>query len=213
MAAGYVFLTLTCLLFALGALTPLLPVEQRSASADSQDNAYSGEYRAFDDEYIGHTEIVFSVGGSYQGGFEGHRFNGQGEFFGPEGWVLTGSFTDGHLEGQGTYIGQGITYTGEFHNSLPEGQGTLVSGEGWKYEGGFAMGKVNGEGVFTSADGSVYSGSFTDGYADGSGQITSAAWSYVGDLTMGFRNGSGTLTYDTGETHEAIWQAGYPMMP
>ena len=105
--------------------------------------------------------------------------NGEGELKSEEGYYI-GNFKNGKFEGKGTlsnissevadeiYISplrpnfhdDQFTYTGNFSDGLPEGNGKIVFDNGDKYEGEFYEGKIEGEGTMTFQNGSVYKGEF-----------------------------------------------------
>jgi hypothetical protein len=105
--------------------------------------------------------------------------NGEGELKSEEGYYI-GNFKNGKFEGKGTlsnisseaadeiYISplrpnfhdDQFTYTGNFSDGLPEGDGKIVFDNGDKYEGEFYEGKIEGEGTMTFKNGSVYTGKF-----------------------------------------------------
>ena len=105
--------------------------------------------------------------------------NGEGELKSEEGYYI-GNFKNGKFEGKGTlsnisseaadeiYISplrpnfhdDQFTYTGNFSDGLPEGDGKIVFDNGDKYEGEFYEGKIEGEGTMTFQNGSVYKGEF-----------------------------------------------------
>jgi hypothetical protein len=51
--------------------------------------------------------------------------------------------------GIGTFKIDQYQYTGDWKNSLPNGQGTLIFASGNKYTGGFKDGKYSSQGTYT----------------------------------------------------------------
>lgn len=155
--------------FALGAWQ--VPPRELRGELDVKGNSISGTFDAASDTYLGPVNIVFASGAVYDGGFEGHRFNGYGVFEGQdvseEGELLTwrfeGTFVNGKLEGEGSYIDQLGSYRGSFTDSLPDGRGVYTSTSGWIYEGEFEAGTITGRGTVQLADGTISSGLFEDG--------------------------------------------------
>ncbi len=162
-------LTVALACFALGVLR--LPNSTVTNQPDSNENSFSGTYDPNSDQYIGSVSVVFASNAVYDGGLDGHRFNGHGVFSGQEQtaegetvyWRFEGDFVEGRLEGEGTYNDHLGNYTGTFRDSLPDGQGVYTSTSGWRYEGEFQAGLMSGQGTVFLADGSSTSGTFEDG--------------------------------------------------
>lgn len=155
--------------FALG-LWQVAPQEVKD-ERDTKGASVSGLYDVASDTYIGDTQVVFTNGIIYNGGFTNHRFNGYGVCRG-EGtteagevysWRYEGTFANGRLEGEGSYSDHLGIYVGGFSGSLPSGQGVYTSHSGWRYEGEFQAGSMTGRGTVFLADGSASSGLFEDG--------------------------------------------------
>ena len=138
---------------------------------DARGTNISGLYNPVSNEFEGTTRVVYPSGLNYEGAFKDHRFNGYGVFKGestgddgePFSWRFEGTFEDGHLEGEGSYIDHLGSYEGDFVKSLPQGQGVYTSNSGWSYAGEFVAGMMTGEGTVTFADGNTASGTFEDG--------------------------------------------------
>jgi len=68
-------------------------------------------------------------------------------------WLITGASAQclkGDCQnGQGTYDFGYATYTGQFKNGKPEGQGTMDYGAGESYTGAFVAGQEHGSGTYT----------------------------------------------------------------
>jgi hypothetical protein len=63
------------------------------------------------------------------------------------------------------------TYTGQWKNRLPHGQGELTWDDGSFYDGSFRDGKMAGQGKLVFDNGHVYEGSWLNGKMDGQGKI------------------------------------------
>lgn len=162
-------LTIALAFFALGAIQA--PPQELKGEADARDNKITGAYDPTTDSFIGGVKVEFPTGAVYTGDFEGYRFNGYGVFEGEDTneqgetvtWRYEGTFVNGRLSGQGSYIDALGSYQGMFQNSIPEGKGTYTSVSGWTYEGEFQAGCMTGWGTVTLADGTSTSGQFEDG--------------------------------------------------
>jgi hypothetical protein len=115
-------LTLLCALFALGVIA--VPTQQVEGLRDAADNAYTGNLRSNDGEFIGPVRIAFSNGDSYEGELDEGRFSGEGSFADADGWALSGTFEAGRLTGAGVHHDATGSYEDSFTDSLPTGTGT-----------------------------------------------------------------------------------------
>jgi hypothetical protein len=65
---------------------------------------------------------------TYVGGWKDGFFDGEGKLeFKEIGFIMSGNFKDGKLNGNGTIISPEYGYTGEFKNNLFDGEGSLVN--------------------------------------------------------------------------------------
>jgi hypothetical protein len=146
-------------------LLPLPNLNYRAS--DASGNSYSGVVDAATGECVGQVEISFASGARYSGGLGERGFSGAGEYrdasAGDGQWSIAGEFTDGYLQGQGSYEDARGSYAGGFRRSLPHGRGAYSSNQGWRYEGEFTDGVITGYGDLTFADGSLVQGRFDQG--------------------------------------------------
>ncbi len=75
-------------------------------------------------------------------------------------WQLTKDSSDGRV------------YTGETHQGLPNGYGTMTAPNGDKYVGDWSGGRWHGQGTVTAPSGFKYVGAFQDGKLHGQGKMT-----------------------------------------
>ncbi|MFD0694955.1 stalk domain-containing protein [Paenibacillus sp. GCM10027628] len=87
-----------------------------------------------------------------------------------DGVIYTGEIKDGLPNGKGTLVFPDVTkYEGTFLNGLQDGYGTLTGVQGWKYIGDFKSNQSDGNGKFIFADGQYYIGNFKNNKMDGQG--------------------------------------------
>ena len=79
----------------------------------------------------------------------------------------------------------GSTYVGEVTNSLPDGQGTLITLDGDLFYGDWVNGKQHGRGHFLWLDGRIYIGVLKNGLRHGRGILYNKGESYK----LSFHNG------------------------
>ncbi len=133
--------------------------------------------------------------------------------------------------GVGTYTWpDGSSYSGEWRNSQPFGQGVFIGASGQRYEGSWAYGLPDGKGTYTWPDGRQYMGSFQRDRFHGRGvqiwpsgeryegtyergEITGLgiySWPngdrYEGQFIMGLRSGQGTFTWADGGSYTGRWK-------
>ena len=167
-------LTVALACFALGVWQPFSPYELEE-QIDVKGNSTSGLFNPATEDFEGQVHILFANGEVYDGGLEGHRFNGTGTFCGVlssedtavEGqavpWRFEGTFINGRLEGEGSYSDHLGSYVGNFSNSLPSGYGVYTSLSGWSYDGEFVAGMMTGKGTVVMPNGTTITGTFLDG--------------------------------------------------
>lgn len=105
--------------------------------------------------------------------------------------------------------GSTVTYTGEWKNGMPDGQGkgTFVSGN--VYEGEWKDGERNGQGKYTWTNGDVYVGEWKDGQRSGQGIMTFAGGDvYDGEWENNRYSGQGTFTWENNDVYEGWWENG-----
>lgn len=102
------------------------------------------------------------------------------------------------------------SYTGEWENGLPNGQGTLVIAEdgtdgdfewfkGDTYSGSFIDGLLEGYGTYSCVEGHRYEGNFASGLYNGTGKYTMADGGvYTGNFVDEHMEGEGTLAMADG---------------
>jgi len=108
----------------------------------------------------------------------------------------------------------GATYTGEWKNGKPDGNGRLTYGpesqsKGDEYVGNFAGNSFSGYGVMTSAKGDIYKGEWLNGEPNGQGKMTLADGSvWVGEFGDGKLQGPGLATSVDGKKMDGIFDNG-----
>lgn len=101
---------------------------------------------------------------------QGNCINGSGTKV-TRGHTYSGEFMDNHRHGYGTYeFPNGDRYVGEFVEGRMEGQGTYSYANGDRYKGGFLDNLPNGVGEFEYADGNTVKGVFEKGVLVGPGE-------------------------------------------
>ena len=103
----------------------------------------------------------------------------------------------------------GSTYSGEYKNGLPNGEGTCCIAKGDKYTGTFLKGLPHGKGTYTWPNGDKYDGDWKAGNMHGKGTYT---WpnghKYEGDFVEGKLQGKGTYTWPNGDKYDGDWKEG-----
>ncbi|MFT5760159.1 MAG: hypothetical protein ACI9LM_004943 [Alteromonadaceae bacterium] len=112
--------------------------------------------------------LAFNV---YAGCVSGDCKNGEGTFLW-DGGSYTGEWRDGKRNGKGVFTwSDGSKYTGEWRDSERDGEGFLTWANGNKYTGEWRSRKRDGYGVYTWADGSKYTGEWRRGKMEGEGTL------------------------------------------
>lgn len=102
--------------------------------------------------------------------------------------------------------GHTVSYTGQWKDGMPDGQGRGVYTSGDVYEGQWEKGEESGQGIYTWADGHVYEGEFANNARNGQGVMTWAGGGvYEGEWKDGKRKGQGTMTFADGTVYEGEW--------
>ncbi|KAK9682194.1 hypothetical protein RND81_10G057100 [Saponaria officinalis] len=103
----------------------------------------------------------------------------------------------------------GEFYTGEWVESVANGNGKYLWNDGCMYEGEWCDGKITGKGRFSWPSGATYEGEFNQGYMEGKGTYTgSKGDTYKGVWVMNMRHGHGTKVYSNGDSYEGPWVKG-----
>lgn len=119
-------------------------------------------------------------------------------------------FTVGQTEG---------TYTGDWKEGKPEGQGEFSSsdatlvGKGFKifsYVGEWENGWFSGEGKAVYQDASFYEGHWKGGSRDGYGVYETMFDRYEGNWDSGNRSGEGIQYYGSGAFYDGLWKNNEP---
>ena len=108
------------------------------------------------------------------------------------------------------YVLDGIdgTYTGNWENGMPEGNGKFTSvNNNYFYNGEWVNGLPHGKGEFyseTESEKLYYNGDFFNGHFQGTGYLEEhfdgITGSYKGEFSQDEPNGSGIICYDLGST-------------
>lgn len=103
--------------------------------------------------------------------------------------------------------GEKGTYTGQWADGKPSGQGKMVLDKGGVYEGNWENGLRSGQGTFTFANGAKYEGNWKNDVRTGQGKLTYTDGSvYEGNWQNNKRNGQGKCTYSNGDIYEGNWK-------
>eukprot|EP00747_Dinoflagellata_sp_TGD_P108454 gnl/TRDRNA2_/TRDRNA2_170420_c1_seq2.p1 gnl/TRDRNA2_/TRDRNA2_170420_c1~~gnl/TRDRNA2_/TRDRNA2_170420_c1_seq2.p1 ORF type:complete len:1058 (-),score=218.36 gnl/TRDRNA2_/TRDRNA2_170420_c1_seq2:50-2824(-) len=86
----------------------------------------------------------------------------------------------------------GGLYTGDFHGSLMQGEGTFAWPDGRRYNGQWKGNTMHGEGRFVFADGRVYEGQYVNNRREGEGMLLwEDGCAYIGQWKGGRQHGDG----------------------
>lgn len=131
-----------------------------------------------------------------------------------------------------TINANGISYTGQAYNGLPNGQGTFKYPNGNKFEGQVRQGRPTngtmrypsgnsytgpfdkelnrtGQGKYTWTDGSSFEGKFeNNGLANGKETFPDGS-TYNGEFHNNLREGHGTFQFPDGESFDGTYQGGH----
>ena len=103
--------------------------------------------------------------------------------------------------------GEKGTYTGQWADGKPSGQGKMVLDKGGVYEGNWENGLRNGQGTFTFANGAKYIGNWKNDVRTGQGKLIYTGGSvYEGNWQNNKQNGQGKLTFSGGDIYEGNWK-------
>ena len=153
-------------------------------------------------------EFEWPTGDKYKGEWEQGSPGGEGVYTFSQGHVYEGSFKKGKFCGKGvlTYLeklsSKPCKYEGEWKDSKPDGEGTLLS-EGTVYVGLWAEGRKSGEGKLTYSNGDYYEGEFADNLPHGKGVLSrpSCGFLYTGEFDHYAFHGKGVL-----ESHKGVYE-------
>lgn len=105
----------------------------------------------------------------------------------------------------------GDEYTGNWKESLWDGEGVLTSQKTGVYRGLFSKGKKQGLGTMTHTNGvDCYTGPFQNDLPHGKGKLTTKNYTYEGDFFDGRMEGHGTITWKNGTTYRGPVKGGKP---
>lgn len=193
----------------------------------SDGSVYEGGFS--NDKENGYGTYTSSAGWIYKGDFTDGNFNGNGVLYDTDGSVAyDGQWKDGKptdpipkrnvTNTSYNYSPDGFSipcsYTGEWENAMPNGQGTLVVTEdgnkdtyywykGDTYTGAFVDGLLEGSGTYVCVKGSKYVGNFARGLFNGKGVYTSSdGYAYTGDFVDESFSGQGVVIWDNGSRYE-----------
>ncbi|XP_062331376.1 radial spoke head 10 homolog B [Osmerus eperlanus] len=147
----------------------------------------------------------------YEGEKDRDQFHGEGVAYFHGGHVYKGSFSEGLMNGRGTYTwADRVKYEGEFASNVPQGYGIYTWLDSSSYEGEVFNGIRHGVGTYSCAIASVvYRGQWHHGKRHGKGTIyynqESSSW-YEGDWVSNSREGWGVRCYLSGNTYEGQWR-------
>ena len=103
--------------------------------------------------------------------------------------------------------GEKGTYTGQWADGKPSGQGKMVLDKGGVYEGNWENGLRSGQGTFTFANGVKYEGNWKNDVRTGQGKlIYTDGTVYEGNWKNNKRNGQGKCIYSNGNAYEGNWE-------
>ena len=109
-----------------------------------------------------------------------------------------------------TVAGHTGTYTGEWKDGAPNGDGYFVydNPSAW-YRGTFVNGAREGYGEYLNEGGSMhYVGQFKDNSFEGSGVWDAYGYHYEGNFVKGYPSGKGVATYEDGSKYDGEWKNG-----
>lgn len=167
----------------------------------------------------GHGVLVWVLGGTiygtYEGGMSGGQLHGGGNLFvkDDDGYSrLTGRFENGKANGLGVFVASnGDRFEGEFLNGERHGLGRLETSGGAFYDGDFENGLPNGRGQSMTADGEEYIGTFHEGKRHGDGFLIEAGGEfYAGQFENGFASGNGHFEAPDGSDYTGTFVMGVP---
>ncbi|MCW8126604.1 C13 family peptidase [Microbulbifer halophilus] len=194
-----------CLPALLLLLTGCEPTQFAGGTALPDGSVYSGELE--DGLFHGEGTLTWPDGSEYRGQFRQGRISGWGRYRFADDCLYEGSFLDGDFEGKGHYKCGDTTWQGQFR------QGELLKGsvawaEGGSYTGEFREWEPDGEGHRTTAEGAHYEGTFENGYLVQGSYRDEQGYRYDGGFEYGYYNGEGRLTRPDGTSIQATFEYG-----
>ncbi|WP_372367721.1 protein kinase [Candidatus Uabimicrobium sp. HlEnr_7] len=168
---------------------------------------YQGEIK--NGKRSGRGHMVLSCNSEYLGQWKDNQKHGWGTYT----WgnadakktedKYTGQFHNDVISGHGTLLfANGNKYTGEFHNGERTGHGAFRWTNGEKYVGEFRNANITGQGMYFWQNGDEYVGSFHDKERTGYGIFTSKGERYIGEFKNGVKTGKGTFIWPNGNIYE-----------
>lgn len=180
---------------------------------------YSGSFE--DNARGGEGTMLFSTDrsdiiSSYQGGWLGGRFHGQGVRIFPDGARYEGEYAEGKPHGIGCLVySQLSAYVKKFDGRWEAGQcrdGTESYMDGTEYSGEMLDGMRHGRGEMVWLSGDTYKGEWRKGVMSGQGKYVysndgeATGNVYIGDWVDGKRHGIGSMTYSVGDVYDGAWE-------
>lgn len=99
------------------------------------------------------------------------------------------------------------TYTGEWKDDRPNGQGIMWMSTGEVFEGEWKDGLLNGYATATWTNGDTYTGGWKEDLKEGQGILKFAnGEQYTGSFRNNMYNGQGTYTWPNGDRYVGEWQ-------
>lgn len=106
-------------------------------------------------------------------------------------------------------LSNGDSYTGQWCDNLPHGNGKYLWADGCVYNGEWQQGKIMGKGKFSWPNGASYEGDFNNGFMHGKGNYTGFCGdNYKGSWMMNLKHGQGIESFPTGDYYEGEWVKG-----
>ena len=155
----------------------------------------------------------------YEGEFKGDERSGNGTMVWKNGQKYVGEWLNNEIHGCGilTYAADnplGIeSYSGDFIEGKPEGNGTEVLKSGITYVGQWLNGLYHGQGELFGVSPNnpelriSYNGNWKEGRRSGKGTLeVPTVGKYVGDWNDGRMEGNGTFSWSNGDKYEGEWK-------
>ncbi len=163
-------------------------------------------------DYNGFGELKCVSGVSFEGLFRKLKLDneriGNGLFLMSGGEFYAGCFVDEKKEGNGSLIDftKNLRYTGEFHQNMFHGRGTLSYPNGDVYIGEFKFGLRDGTGKLTCSNGAMYSGEWRSDEQHGHGEFIDRLGNrYIGSFVHNCKEGDGICKFVNGDTYTGKW--------
>lgn len=158
------------------------------------------------------SNVKIDIGGSstYSGGLYESKATGTGTIENDQ-FTFTGEFLNGRPNGQGQIkYKNGTSYDGQLVNGFYHGKGLYTSNRGYVYNGEFNMNRFDGQGNCVWSDGTRYNGGFKLDKFEGNGELSYADGRvFVGSFKAGLKDGPGVLKVPAQKAQlEGVWKAG-----